>query len=79
VTRRPSLVDGRGRIVALTSAGVRLVDDLLPSHLANEAALLTGLSPEQRDQLAQLLGELIRSLEGSIRSGAAAPPPPAGG
>jgi DNA-binding MarR family transcriptional regulator len=63
VRRRPSPDDGRGRIVALTAAGVRLVDHLLPTHLANEAAIVAELTPTQRDRLARLLGDLATSLE----------------
>jgi DNA-binding MarR family transcriptional regulator len=67
VTRRPSAVDGRGRIVALTTAGLRLVDELLAVHLDNEAAILAALSTSDRDELARLLGVLAASIEGAIR------------
>jgi DNA-binding MarR family transcriptional regulator len=63
VTRRPSDVDGRGRIVALTPAGLGLVDELLAVHLANEASILAPLTPTQRDELALLLGALAASVE----------------
>lgn len=63
VARRVSTTDGRARVVALTDAGRELVDELIPIHLANEAALLAALTPTQRRQLAQLLGSLARTLE----------------
>jgi DNA-binding MarR family transcriptional regulator len=63
VTRRPSDLDGRGRVVALTPAGLRLVDELLSVHLANEASILAPLTSTQRDELALLLGALAASVE----------------
>jgi DNA-binding MarR family transcriptional regulator len=63
VTRRPSDSDGRGRVVALTAAGLRVVDELLAAHLANEASILSRLSPTQQDDLARLLGALATALE----------------
>ena len=63
VTRRPSDLDGRGRIIALTPAGLGLVDELLAVHLANEAVILAGLTPTQRDELALLLGAFAASVE----------------
>lgn len=63
VTRRPSNLDGRGRIIALTPAGLGLVDELLAVHLANEASILTPLTATQRNELALLLGALAASVE----------------
>ena len=65
VTRRPSDVDGRGRVVALTPSGRRLTDDLIAVHLANEERILAPLSSAQRDQLAALLGVLAAAVEGA--------------
>ncbi len=65
VARRPSDVDGRGRVVALTAAGRRLTDDLITVHLANEARILAPLSVSQRDELGDLLGQLALALEGA--------------
>jgi DNA-binding MarR family transcriptional regulator len=67
VTRRPSDLDGRGRIVALTAAGLDLVDELLAVHLANEASILTPLTPTQRNELALLLGALATSVERPVQ------------
>ena len=63
VTRRTATTDRRGRVVALTTAGRRLTDRLIARHLDNEAALLGGLTTNQRDQLARLLKTLAASLE----------------
>ena len=67
VTRRSSDIDGRGRVVALTSSGTRLVDELFAVHLANEAVILSPLSGPQRSELAHLLGELALTVEGAAR------------
>ena len=64
VTRRQSDLDGRGRIVALTPAGLELVDELLAVHLANEASILAPLTSTQRNELALHLGALAASVEG---------------
>jgi DNA-binding MarR family transcriptional regulator len=65
VTRRPSDVDGRGRVVALTPRGRRLTDELIGVHLANEQRILSALTATQRDQLAELLGVLAAAVEGA--------------
>jgi DNA-binding MarR family transcriptional regulator len=69
VTRRPSDTDGRGRVVALTRKGLRLVDELIGVHLTNEAAILASLSASERDGLGRLLGELAVTVEGAVRVG----------
>jgi len=64
VERSVSESDGRGRVVALTDKGKRVQEQLHPRHLANEDALLTALSPDERRQLATLLSKLLLDLEG---------------
>jgi DNA-binding MarR family transcriptional regulator len=66
VARRPSVLDGRGRVVSLSAPGRRLVDELFAVHLANEAAILAALDPNDRDELARLLGVLATTVEGAI-------------
>ena len=44
VSRHVSDVDGRGRVVALTEAGLRVIDDAFTAHIANEHRLLEPLS-----------------------------------
>jgi DNA-binding MarR family transcriptional regulator len=63
VTRRVSDVDGRGRVVALTPSGRRLVDRMFAAHLENEASMLAPLGERRSRQLASLLGELALSVE----------------
>ncbi|MFP7834900.1 MarR family winged helix-turn-helix transcriptional regulator [Marisediminicola sp. LYQ134] len=58
VTREPNPDDGRGKFVQLTAAGRKLVDAVLPDHLATEEELLSPLSPDERNTLAELLSRL---------------------
>jgi len=53
--------DRRGRLVELTAKGRRLVDAAVEDHLANEEQLLAGLSPSERERLAELLRKLLGS------------------
>ncbi len=61
--RRPDPDDGRGALVSLTHRGRELFEACAPEHLANAHELLAGLSEPERDQLAQLLGKLLYTLE----------------
>lgn len=58
VTRSVAEADSRGRRITLTEAGVRLTDELMEVHLANQRQLIEGLSGEERAQLAGLLAKL---------------------
>ncbi|MEV6267103.1 MarR family transcriptional regulator [Kribbella sp. NPDC051936] len=62
VTRAPSETDRRGVLVTLTPEGLALIDKVLPTHIDTESQLLAGLSPAERDQLADLLRVLLESL-----------------
>ena len=59
ITRERSEADGRAVVVTLTDAGREALDAALPDHLETERALLDGLSPAERDQLADLLRRLL--------------------
>lgn len=63
VTRRSDPDDGRIRWVHLTDAGLAVIDDLIPQHLALEARLLAGISADRQHRLAEDLGALLASLE----------------
>jgi DNA-binding MarR family transcriptional regulator len=69
VTRRPSTTDGRGRVVALTRAGRRLIDQAFTEHMANERRLLDQLPPRDAAALESLLTRWLACFEA---------PPPAG-
>ncbi|WP_067186788.1 MarR family winged helix-turn-helix transcriptional regulator [Microtetraspora niveoalba] len=66
VARRADDRDRRVFHLSLTGRGRELVDRLLPEQLALEAALLSGLAAERRDELAAALGELLVTLEGRL-------------
>ncbi|GAA4672813.1 MarR family winged helix-turn-helix transcriptional regulator [Phytohabitans rumicis] len=63
VTRRPSTTDGRGRVVALTTAGRELIDQAFTDHMRNERRLLDHLTPEQASQLESLLATWLSHFE----------------
>lgn len=63
VTRRRSASDGRGRVVALTAAGRRLIDDAFTEHMRNERRLLDFLTPQEADQLESLLATWLACFE----------------
>ncbi|MGW0337132.1 MarR family winged helix-turn-helix transcriptional regulator [Streptomyces sp. NPDC003011] len=71
VERRGDTRDRRVAHVRLTDAGRDLVDDILPEQLAYETSVLSGIDPEQQDELAGLLAGLLGRLEG--RPGALRP------
>lgn len=63
VTRRRSAVDGRGRVVALTPAGRKLIDRAFTDHMRNERDLLDAVTPEDAAQLQALLTTWLGRLE----------------
>ncbi|TQM29459.1 MarR family winged helix-turn-helix transcriptional regulator [Nocardia bhagyanarayanae] len=62
VERMPCPEDRRSVRVRLTAEGRKLVDELLPLHIANEQRLLDALDAQARDQLTALLRRLAESL-----------------
>jgi DNA-binding MarR family transcriptional regulator len=66
VERRGDDRDRRVVHLRLTDAGRDLVDAILPSQLAYEAAALSGLDAPEQGELAALLGELLGQLEGRL-------------
>ncbi|QID40257.1 MarR family transcriptional regulator [Streptomyces albus] len=63
LARRPDDRDRRVVHLSLTVSGRELVDRIMPEQTAYERSLLAGLGEEERDQLARVLGELLRLLE----------------
>lgn len=59
VERRPDPGDGRGVVVALTTRGSEVFEEVAPRHLANEARLVAALAPDERAELARLLQVLL--------------------
>jgi DNA-binding MarR family transcriptional regulator len=62
VERRPDPGDRRGKLIALTEAGRRLIDKTLDRHVANEQRILSSLTPAEQEKLNALLKKLIAGL-----------------
>jgi DNA-binding MarR family transcriptional regulator len=58
IRRQPNPQDRRGTLVALTDAGLVLIDQAIGPHAENETRLMSALSPDQRAQLNDLLRQL---------------------
>ncbi|MGH4031490.1 MarR family winged helix-turn-helix transcriptional regulator [Actinomycetota bacterium Odt1-20B] len=63
VTRRRSTADGRGRVVALTSAGRDLIDRAFTEHMHNERRLLDALEADEARELERLLTAWLARVE----------------
>jgi DNA-binding MarR family transcriptional regulator len=63
VVRHGNDGDGRGRVVALTDAGRRTIDEAFTAHIRNEQRLLAALSPDDRDRLEAILTTWLADLE----------------
>lgn len=63
VERRPDPADRRGKLIALTDAGKRVIDETIDRHVANEARLLTALTANEQETLNALLRKLIARLQ----------------
>jgi DNA-binding MarR family transcriptional regulator len=62
VERRPDPNDRRGKLIALTDAGKRVIDEAIGRHVANEERLLSALTPAEQEMLDALLRKLIAGL-----------------
>src|SRR5712691_10338754 len=67
VRRRPSPSDRRVRLVALTAAGRRLMDQIFPPHARAMRRAVAGLAPPQQTAAAQLLRTLGKSAAERLR------------
>ncbi|MGM1060735.1 MarR family winged helix-turn-helix transcriptional regulator [Saccharothrix sp. Mg75] len=63
VARRPARDDGRRRVVALTEAGLRVIDRAFTEHMANERQLLDALDAEEAARLEQILTTWLARFE----------------
>lgn len=68
VTRRPSMSDGRGRVVALTNAGRELIDQAFAEHMRNERRLLNLLTPDDAAHLESLLATWLACFETPLQT-----------
>ena len=62
VERRPDPNDRRGKLIALTAGGKRIVDETITRHVANEEHLLAVLTTAEQEKLNALLKKLIAGL-----------------
>jgi DNA-binding MarR family transcriptional regulator len=62
VKRRPHPNDRRGKLIALTEAGKRVIDEAIGRHVANEVRLLSVLTSAEQRKLNALLKKLIAAL-----------------
>ncbi|WP_439565832.1 MarR family winged helix-turn-helix transcriptional regulator [Microcella sp.] len=62
VQRRPSELDGRGRVVALTEQGRALIDDAFTRHMQNEHRLIELLDEADRRTLERVLTRWLARL-----------------
>ena len=62
IRRDPNPDDRRGTLVALTDAGLALIDAAIGPHAENETRLLSALSADDRAQLNRLLALLRAAL-----------------
>lgn len=58
VRRDRSGADGRMSLIAITAAGKKLLDGLLPEHFAAERSMASVLSANEKELLISLLGRL---------------------
>lgn len=52
--------DGRSRLIALTPAGVNLIQNALPNHLKSIRAFAQVLNPQEQESLILMLRKLLR-------------------
>lgn len=69
IVRQPDASDRRGILISLTPEGRQAVDAALIDHLANERAMLSGLTKPEQRQLAGLLRKLQLTLASTADSG----------
>jgi DNA-binding MarR family transcriptional regulator len=62
VERRPDPKDRRGKLIALTDAGRRLIDETIGRHVSNEERLLSSLTEAEQQTLDALLRKLVAGL-----------------
>ena len=62
VERRPDPKDRRGKLIALSGAGRRVIDETIGRHVANEERLLAALTEAEQATLDTLLQKLIAGL-----------------
>lgn len=78
LSRRSSDTDGRGRVVSLTPAGQRLIDEAFSAHMDNERRLLSDLGDDDVVVLEGILERWLARLEPPVAGPDATAPDKAG-
>jgi DNA-binding MarR family transcriptional regulator len=63
VIRRPDTKDRRGKLIALTEPGKRLIDEAIGRHVANEERLLLSLTEAEQETLSALPKKLNDAID----------------
>lgn len=63
VSREPEPEDRRGVRIRLTTEGLELIEGAVTAHVEGEDRLLAALNGEEREDLAELLGKLMISMQ----------------
>lgn len=63
VIRKANPEDGRGFLVSLTPEGLKLINQVIESHVENQKRLVSGLSQQEQETLNQLLKVFLNTLE----------------
>ena len=63
VERRANREDRRSMLIALTDRGAALTDEVTTVHVANESALLSALTPDERHHLDAIARKLLARFE----------------
>ena len=63
VSRRVKDDDARGRVIGLTKAGKRVIDEAFTAHMGNEHRLMAALSPQDAKDLERLLAKWLAAFE----------------
>jgi DNA-binding MarR family transcriptional regulator len=66
VARRPHPTDRRGVLVELTDAGKEALDTLIAAQVPTEAAIFADVTPEEREQLNDLLRKVMKAFDPSV-------------
>lgn len=69
IERRTNPEDGRGSVVALTGAGLALIDEVVGAHVANQHRLISALPEEVRATLDAGLRAWLAPFEGGAGPG----------
>lgn len=67
VSRAQNPEDRRGMIITLTPAGFDLIEKAVAEHVANQHRLVAPLTPDEQDELNQLLKKYLAGLDGDDR------------